>query len=158
MANYYSSLYRQNPQNTSLYEPIGTGVGDAGVLYVSYFQITVPVGFTTGDVLNLVPIQTAVPTATPQIAGIRFARVVLRSSGNAGGTPTGNFGVTGAATAFGAAITTLQSATTLDVPVATVQAAGPLLATNAVALVAASGTTTTQITVDGYVQFYMQSP
>ena len=70
MANYYSSLYRQNPQNTSLYEPIGTGVGDAGVLYVSYFQITVPVGFTTGDVLNLVPIQTAVPTATRALAGL----------------------------------------------------------------------------------------
>lgn len=159
MATYYASnTYKQNPIRSSLYESIYAPTEHSGIQYLQYFTGTIPVGYTTGDIFKLFDIGMSVPTASPQLAGFRWARVVLRSGGNVGGSVTVNFGTTGTATAFGSALTTLQSAGTLDVAIATVLAGPVLLAPDTLQLVAAAGTSTTAQTVDGYVQYYMSAP
>jgi len=159
MATYYAdNTYKQNPLRSTLYEAIYPPCDKAGIVYTSYFRGNIPVGFTTADVFKLIDFAAAFPTTSPQFAGIRFARVVLRSAGDVGGSVTVNFGTTGSATAFGSALTTLQSATTLDVAIATVLAGPVLLANDTLQLVAAAGTSTTLRLVDGYVQYYVTAP
>lgn len=159
MATYYAqNTYKQNPLRSTLYEAIYAPTEHAGILYTNYFNGTIPVGFTTGDVFKLVDFAIACPVTVPQNAGVRFARVVLRSGGNVGGSVAVNFGTTGSATAFGSALTTLQSATTLDVAIATVMAGPVLIANDTLQLVATAGPSTTAQTVDGYVQYYITAP
>lgn len=156
----YSSAYKAMTLGTTTrYEPIPIPMERSGIVYTAWFTATVPVGVTTGDIIKLVPFQTGVATATPQIAGIRQARVVLTNSGDWGGSCTANFGfATASATAYGAALTTPQSATTLDVAIATIQAGPVLLANDELQLVLTAGTSTTLRTVTGFVQSYMQAP
>lgn len=160
MATYYSSAYKPMTLGTTTrYEPIPIPMERSGIVYTAWFTATVPVGVTTADIIKLVPYQTLTQTASPQIQGIRHARVVLTNSGDWGGSCTANFGfVTGSATAYGAALTTPQSATTLDVAIATIQA-GPVLLTNDdLQLVLTAGTSTTLRTLTGFVQAYFQAP
>jgi hypothetical protein len=93
-----------------------------------------------------------------QIAGIKVARVVLTSSGNAGGSVTANFGFAVAPTAYGSALTTLQSANTLDVAIATVQAGPILLANDDLQIVGVANTTTTLQTLTGFIDYSMTAP
>lgn len=156
----YSSAYKaMTLGSTTRYEPIPLPMERSGLVYTGWFTVNVPVGVTTGDIIKLLPYQTLTQTASPQIQGIRHARVVLTNSGDWGGTCAANFGfVTGSATAFGAALTTPQSATTLDVAIATLQATAPLLANDDLQLVLTTGTSTTLRTVTGFVQAYFQAP
>lgn len=159
MATYYAgNTYKQNPLRSTLYEAIYAPTEHAGIVYTNYFSGTIPVGFTTGDVFKLVDFGISCPVTSPQYAGVRWARVVLRSAGNVGGSVTANFGTTGAATAFGSALTTLQSANTLDVAIATVMAGPVLIANDTLQLVATAGTSTTAQVVDGFVQYYITAP
>lgn len=160
MATYYSSNYKPLLTSaTTRYEPIPIPMERAGIVYTAWFTATIPVGFTTGDIMKLVPYQTNCQVATPQIQGIRHQRVVLTNAGDVGGSVTANFGfVTGSATAYGAALTTLQSATTLDVAIATIQAGPVLLVNDDLQLVATAGTSTTLRVITGFVQAFMQAP
>jgi hypothetical protein len=162
----YSSAWKQNafgvgtPSARTLYEPIPIPMERAGLVYTAYSQITVPVGYTTGDILKLIPYQTSVSTASPQIQGIRQARIILKCAGDVGGSVTVNFGfaATGSATAYGSALTTLQSANTTEIAVATVLAGSTLLTNDDLQLVAAAGTSTTARLVECWVQAFMQAP
>lgn len=159
MAIYYSSLYKQNPIRATLYEAVGTAVERAGVKYTMRFTATLPVGFTVADVMKLAPFQSATPTATPQIAGVKPTRLVYRTSGNAGGAVTANVGYASAgATAFGSAVTTLQSAATTEIAVATMMAGPSLLVNDDLQIVGVANTTTTAITIDGFVDFDVTAP
>lgn len=157
----YSSAYKQlTLGTTTFYERIPIPMERAGLLYTAYSQVTVPVGFTTGDILKLIPYETSVATASPQIQGIRQARIILKCAGDVGGSVTVNFGFasTGSATAYGSALTTLQSANTTEISVATVLAGSTLLTSDDLQLVAAAGTSTTLRLVECWVQAYMQAP
>lgn len=155
----YSSAFGQLPQSPTKFEDRSTNVRYAGIQMSQYFRVNVPIGTVTTDIINLCSINCNVPVAVPQIAGVRFKRVVLRSSANAGGSMTFNFGYVGNATAFGAALTTIQSATILDVAVATVAAAGPILQNTLVQMVmVAAGPTTTACVVDGWIDYLLQAP
>ena len=161
MATVYSTLYRLNPiaRTPALYEPISCVLGNAGISYRAYFQVTIPVGTATADIIKLAPFQTAVPVSSPQIAGIRASRVVLTSAGDVGGSVTFNAGwISTSATAYGAALTTFQSAGTLDVPIATIMAAAPVLVNDEFQLVVAAGTSTTLRVQQGFIEYYMQAP
>lgn len=159
MAIVYSTDYKQNPLRPSLYEQIGQGAEHAGIVYDQYFSLTVPVGTTTGDILKLTPFQTAVAVATPQVAGIRVRRLVYTTSGNVGGSVTANLGfAVNSATAYGAAVTTLQSAATTDVAIATIQAGPVLLVPDELQFVITAGTSTTSQTIIGFVQYTMTAP
>lgn len=161
MATIYSSAWKPMTLGTTTrYEAIPIPMERAGIVYTAYSTVVIPVGTTTADVIKLIPYQTAVATATPQIQGIRQARIVLTSGGNVGGSLAVNFGfaATGSATAYGSALTTLQSATTLDVAIATVMAGSILLTSDDLQLVVSSGTSTTLQTVQVMVQAYMQAP
>lgn len=159
MATYYASnTYKQNPLRPSLYEPISAPAEHAGIMYTNYFTGDIPVGFTTGDVYKLLDFGIAFPTTSPQYAGLRIARLVLTNPGDVGGSVTINIGTGAQATAFGSAATTLQSATTLDVAIATIMAANPILTGDSLQLVAAAGTSTTKRTISGFVQYYVTAP
>lgn len=160
MATYYSNNYKpMTLGSTTFYEPVPVPMERAGLVYSAWFTFTVPIGVTTGDIIKLIPYQTVCQTATPQIQGIRHQRVVLTNSGDWGGSCTANFGfVTGSATAYGAALTTPQSATTLDVAIATVQAGPVLLVNDDLQLVLTAGTSTTLRTITGFVDVMMQAP
>jgi hypothetical protein len=157
----YSSAWKANTfGSTTRYEPIPLPMERAGLVYTGYSQVTVPVGYTTGDILKLMPFQTNVATSSPQIQGIRLWRLVVKSGGNVGGSVTVNFGFasTGSATAYGSALTTLQSANTAEIAVATVFAGSTLLTNDDLQLVAAAGTSTTAQLVECWVQAFMQAP
>lgn len=159
MTTLYSSAFGQLPQSPTRYEDRSTNVRYAGIAMSQRFRLAIPAGMVATDIGNICTIRANVPVAVPQIAGVFFKRVVIRSSGNAGASPTINFGYTGNLTAFGAALTTLQSATTLDVPIATVMAAGPVLSNvNVLITFVAAVTTTTPIVVDGFLDYILQSP
>lgn len=160
MATYYSSAWKQMLLGTTVrYEPIPVPIERAGNLSAAYAQITVPVGFTTGDIIKLIPFQTNTPTATPQIAGIRQSRVIIKCAGNVGGSSAVNFGYASAsATAYGSALTTLQSANTTEIAVATVMAGPTLLGNDDLQLVATAGTSTTLQLVECWVFPFMQAP
>lgn len=155
----YSSAFGQLPQSPTRYEDRSTNVRYAGLGQIQRFRVAIPIGTVTTDIINLCSIVANVPIVVPQIAGVFFDRVVIRSSANAGGSMTFNFGYVGNATAFGAALTTIQSATILDVPVATVAAAGPILQNTLVQMVmVAAGPTTTACVVDGWIRYIFQAP
>jgi hypothetical protein len=157
----YSSAYKQlTLGTTTFYERIPIPMERAGLIYTAYSQVTVPVGFTTGDILKLIPYETNVAVASPQIQGIRQIRIILKCAGDVGGSVTVNFGFasTGSATAYGSALTTLQSANTTEIAVATVLGGSTLLTNDDLQLVAAAGTSTTLRLVECWVQAYMQAP
>jgi len=155
----YSSAFGQLPQAPTRFEDRSTNVRYAGLAMSQYFRVAIPIGTVTTDIINLCSIAANVPVAVPQIAGIRFKRFVIRSSANAGGTMTFNLGYVGSASAFGASLTTIQSATTLDVPIATIMAAGPVLQNTLVQMVMnAAGPTTTACVVDGFIDYLLQAP
>jgi len=165
MSNYYSSLYQQvGASSSTTYEPVGPVPSKSGQLYVARFTATVPVGFTVADNLYLVPLRGIyVPTASPQLAGVRFARGVITVSGDAGGSVTVNIGGgagTGqlSGTAFGSASTILQAAATTDIAIATVVAAGPVLVTDDIKLTGVANTTVTARTVSGFFEFFNAAP
>jgi hypothetical protein len=159
MATYYAqNTYKQNPIRSTLYEALYPPTEHPGILYTQYFNCSIPVGFTTADIMKLSDFAIAAPVTVPQNASVRFTRAVLRAAGDVGGSVTVNFGFVSAATAFGSALTTLQSAGTLDVPIATVMAATGLIANDTLQLVAAAGTSTTVRVVDGFIQYYIIAP
>jgi len=159
MATFYSSAYEQLPQKPSVYtsKSVATRIADLG--WRLWWRYAVPVGQAAADIIKIADIFANVPVAVPQIAGVRLARFVIRSSGNAGGAPTINLGTLSAPTSMGAALTTLQSANTLDVPIATIMACGPYLANdNFQIVIAGGGPTTTLITLDGFFDIYQTTP
>ncbi len=160
MATYYSSAWKpMTLGSTTYYEPIPVPMERSGNLQAAWCTIVVPIGYTTGDIIKLLPFQTNCATATPQIQGIRQTRIVLTCGGNVGGSVTVNFGfATASATAYGSALTTLQSANTLDVAIATIQAGPVLLANDDLQLVAAAGTSTTLQTLTCFALPFMQAP
>lgn len=160
MAIYYSSLYKgPNPIRSTLYEPVGINAEHAGITYSMNFIATVPIGFTAADVMKIAPFQAGFAVAVPQIGGLRMRRLVYTTSGNAGGANTVNLGFAAAApTAYGTALTTWQSAATTEIAVATIQA-GPVLLTNdELQFVGVANTTTTLMTILGFVQFSCTIP
>lgn len=164
MTTTRSKLYQFLPQTTATYEPVGPVPTECGLGYRVYFHVTIPVGFTTADIIKLVPFQNLnFPTQTTQVGGLRYSRVVLRCAGDVGGSVTVNFGGLGgtgqtSATAFASASTALQSAGTTDIAIATVMAAGPSTTSDEIQLVAAAGTSTTARVVDGFIEFYTTAP
>lgn len=158
MATVYSSAYELAQGTTTKW--VGKGVFSrvSGIFWGNYFRYVMPVGQTAADIIKLTSIFENVPVATPQIAGLRLSRLVLRCSGNAGGAITVNFGTVASPTLFGAALTTLQSANTLDVAIATLMAAGPFLTQDDIQLVLAGGPSTTLQTIDGFWQGYITTP
>jgi hypothetical protein len=115
MATAYSSAYEQLPQKPSVYTPKTVHPRIAGMMFPIFWQYTMPAGQANADIIKVCDLLANVPVASPQIAGLRFGRVTLRSAGNVGGSVTVNFGTPASPTLFGAALTTLQSATILDV-------------------------------------------
>ncbi len=96
----YSSAYKALPQKaiplgspSTVYEPIQQSLNEAGMVFITYFQYTIPVGFgwastTNYDVLNLCPVGGNYPNTLPNTVnpGYRVKRLAIRSSANAGGT------------------------------------------------------------------------
>jgi hypothetical protein len=158
MATAFSTAYEQLPQKPSVWTPKTVHPRIAGMMFPIFWQYTMPVGQTTADIIKVCDLLANVPVASPQIAGLRFGRVTLRSAGNVGGSVAVNFGTPASPTLFGAALTTLQSATILDVTVATLAAAGPILQNTNLQLVLTAGPSTTQQIIDGWVWLFDMAP
>ena len=96
----YSSAYKALPQKaiplgtpSSVYEPIQQTLNEAGNMFRTFFQVTLPIGFgwasaTNYDIVNLCAVggnfpNTAGNTVNP---GFRISQLCLRSSANAGNT------------------------------------------------------------------------
>lgn len=158
MATKYSSAYEQLPQKPSVSTAKGVAVRTAEIGFRMWFRYAMNPGDTAADIIKLCSIFAAVPVAVPQIAGVRLAKFVLRSSGNVGGSVTFNLGTAATPTLLGSALTTLQSATTLVVTDAVCMAAGPFLTNDDFQMVLAAGPSTTLQTVDGYAELYMTAP
>jgi hypothetical protein len=158
MATAYSSAYEQLPQKPSVYTAKTVHPRIAGMMFPIFWQYTMPAGQANADIIKVCDLLANVPVASPQIAGLRFGRVTLRSAGNVGGSVTVNFGTPASPTLFGAGLTTLQSATILDVTVATLAAAGPILQNTNLQLVLTAGPSTTQQIIDGWVWLFDMAP
>lgn len=160
VTSYNSAAYKQLPQSPSRYEFDGVFPRIAGTRFVQSFYYNVPIGTVTGDIGRLWESRENFAVATPQISGLRVRRLVLTSSANAGGTMTFNLGfLTAGASAFGASLTTIQSATTLDVAIATIQSSPTIVAADTLAMsFNAAGPTTTACLVTGWVEFDIAAP
>lgn len=96
----YSSAYKALPQKaiplgspSTVYEPINQSLNEAGMLFRTFFQVTLPIGYgwastTNYDVVNLCPVggnysNAAANTVNP---GYRISQLCLRNSANAGNT------------------------------------------------------------------------
>lgn len=139
MAIVYSNKYKQNPIRATLYESVSCAPEHAGVLYGVRGRLVVPVGTTNADVLQLVDFGIAQSVLTPQDSGLFVYDFTYTTSANAGGALTANLGwKTAGASAFGASVTTLQSAATTTITDAVIAAAAPVI-----------GNDTLQFTING---------
>jgi len=161
MATIYNrAAYKQLPQSPTRFEFDGPFPRAAGLGFRQQINLLVPVGTVTGDIGRLFESRENIAVASPQISGFYVRRLVITSSANAGGTMTFNLGwLTAGASAFGASLTTIQSATTLDVPIATIQAAPVIVTTDVLAMsFNAAGPTTSLCTVTGFIEFDVVAP
>lgn len=162
MANTWNNLaFYQNTFRpaTADWESVSVTERQSGVLYTQRINVAIPVGLTnaTTDRIILMENPGSIFTGAAQL---RVVRLYLANSANVGGTTTFNLGwVNTAPTAYGSALTTLQSATVLDVAIATLEAAANVTANDRLALtIASAGPSTTVSTLTGFVQFYYNRP
>lgn len=159
MAIVYSNNYKQNPIRATLWESLYPPTEHSGIIYTSRFVLTVPVGTTTGDFLNLLDFGISVPVTTPQGVGVYAKRVYYTTSANAGGSLVATLGfATAGAAVFGTGLTTLQSAATTEVTVAVVNAAAPVITPDTLRFAITSGTSTTLCTITGFIDYAINSP
>lgn len=159
MAIVYSNNYKQNPIRATLFESIYPPTAQAGIVYGSRFQLIVPIGTTTGDVLKLLDFGISVPVTTPQGVGVYVTDLTYTTSANAGGSLVATLGYAVAgATAFGTGLTTLQSAATTTITDAVANIAAPVITPDSLQFVISSGTSTTLCTITGYVQYMLNAP
>lgn len=160
MAIFYSNKYKQNPIRSTLYESVSCAPEHAGVLYGVRFRIVVPVGTVSGDIGQIMDVGIAQSVLVPQDSGLFVYDFTYTTSANAGNAPTINLGwKTAGATAFGAALTTLQSAATTTVTDAVLAAAAPVITQDTLQMVfVAAVTTTTLCTVTGQIIYGFEAP
>jgi len=160
MATYYSNNYKQNPLRSTLWEAIYPPTEHAGIVYGSRFQLVVPVGTTSGDILKALDFGIAVPVTTPQSVGVYVLDLTYTTSANAGGALVASFGFGSAGqTAFGSGLTTLQSAATTTITDAVANAAVPVINPDSLQfLITGGGPSTTLCTVTGFVQYMLNAP
>jgi hypothetical protein len=161
MAIFYSNLYKQNPIRSTLYEAVATTAPEhAGVLYCARFRIVVPVGTVSGDIGQILDVGIQQSVLVPQDSGMFVYDFTYTTSANAGNSPTINLGWKNTQpTAYGAALTTLQSAATTTVTDATLAAALPIIQPDTLQMVfVAAVTTTTLCTVTGQILYGFQAP
>jgi len=158
--SYNTAAYKQLPQSPTRYEFDGVFPRVAGTAFRQAIYYNVPIGTVTGDFGYLFQSRENFASASPQIAGLRIRRLLINSSANAGGSMTFNLGwLTAGASVFGAALTTIQGATLLDVTAATLVAAPTIIAADILAMsFTAAGPTTTACLVTGWIDFDVMSP
>lgn len=158
--SYNSAAYKQLPQSPSRYEFDGVFPRVAGTQFVQQIYYNVPIGTVTGDFGYLFQSRENFAVTSPQIAGLRIREFILTSSANAGGTMTFNLGwLTAGASAFGASLTTVQSAGTTTIAAAVIQAAPVIVANDILAMsFNAAGPTTTACLVTGWIRFDVAAP
>lgn len=161
MTILYSSAYLSDPfrpASSPHIEPVNTAARNAGQTATQYFSLTLGTGYSNvaPDKFQLMDFQDS--TFTGGMA-IRIKRLYFANSVNVGGSLTVNLGFLNTApTVFGSALTTLQSATALDVAIATLL---PVTLTQADTLgftVASAGPSTTASTITGFVEWYFTRP
>lgn len=162
MANVYNSKAFYQPTFRpagAAWESVSVTERQSGVLYVQDINVAIPSGLSNTAPDRIILMENP-GSAFSGAAGLRVARLYLANTTNVGGTMTFSLGwVNTAATAYGTALTTLQSATTLDVAIATLEAAVDITANDQLALtLSAAGPTTTASTLTGFVQFYYNRP
>lgn len=160
MAIVYSNKYKQNPIRATLYEPISCAPEHGGVIYGCRFRLVVPVGTTTADVLQIMDVGIAQSTLSPQDSGLFVYTFNYTTSANAGGALTANLGwKTAGQTAFGSAVTTLQSAATTTITDAVTAAAAPVVGNDTLQFViAGGGPSTTLCTITGRITYGFEAP
>lgn len=162
MANTWNNLaFYQNTFRpaTADWETVSVTERQSGVLYTQRINVAIPVGLTNATTDRIILMETPGSIFTGA-AALRVVRLYLANTANVGGTTTFNLGwVNTSASTYGAALTTLQSATTLDVAIATLEAAPNVTANDRLALtIASAGPSTTMSTLTGFVQFYFNRP
>lgn len=162
MANVWNSkAFYQNltRPSTADYESVSVTQRSPGVSYVQDISVAIPAGLTSAAPDRIILLE-APGSIFTGAAGLRVKRLYLANSANVGGTMTFSLGwVTTSVAAYGAALTTLQSATVLDVAIATLEAAPDITLNDRLALtLTAAGPTTTASTLTGFVEFYYNRP
>lgn len=160
MATYYSNNYKQNPLRSTLWEALYPSTEHAGIVYGARFQLVIPVGTTSGDVLKLLDFGITVPVTSPQSVGVNLLDLTYTTSANAGGALVASLGYASAGqTAFGSALTTLQSAATTTITDAVANVAVPVINPDSLQfLITGGGPSTTLCTVTGFVQYLITTP
>lgn len=159
MAIVYSNNYKQNPLRASLWEAIYPPTEHAGIIYGSRFQLIIPIGTTTGDVLKLLDFGISVPVTSPQSVGVYITDLTYTTSANAGGSLVSTLGnAVAGPTSFGTGLTTFQSAATTTITDAVANIAAPVITPDSLQFVISSGTSTTLCTVTGFVQYLLNAP
>jgi hypothetical protein len=160
MAIVYSNLYKQNPIRATLYESVSSAPEHAGVLYGARFRVVIPVGTTTADVIQLMDVGIGQSVLVPQDSGLFVYDFTYTTSANAGGSLTANIGWKNVSqTAYGSAVTTLQSAATTTLTDAVLAAAAPVITQDTLQFViAGGGPSTTLCTITGQIIYGFQAP
>lgn len=153
---FYQNLTRPS---TADWESVSVTQRTSGYSYTQDILVNIPVGLSNSapDRIILMEIPGSAFTGA---AGLRVKRLYLANTTNVGGTMTFSLGwINTASTAYGTALTTLQSATTLDVAIATLEAAADVTQNDRLALtLSAAGPTTTASVLTGFVEFYFNRP
>lgn len=162
MANVWNSrAFYQNTTrpSTADWESVGVTPRSSGISYVQDILVNIPAGLSNvaPDRIMLLEIPGSIFSGA---SGLRVKRLYLSNTANVGGSMTFSLGwVNTAPTAYGTALTTLQSATTLDVAIATLEAAADITANDRLALLlSAAGPTTTASVLTGFVEYYFNRP
>lgn len=162
MANVWNSrAFYQNTTrpSTADWESVGVTPRSSGIGYVQDILVNIPAGLSNvaPDRIMLLEIPGSIFSGA---SGLRVKRLYLSNTANVGGSMTFSLGwVNTAPTAYGTALTTLQSATTLDVAIATLEAAADITANDRLALLlSAAGPTTTASVLSGFVEYYFNRP
>lgn len=162
MANVFNSrAYYQNTTrpSTTDWESVSVTPRSPGVVYRQEISIVLPTGLSNvaPDRIYLLSLPGSIFTGA---AGVRVSRLYLSNTANVGGTTTFNLGWRVASgSAYGAALTTLQSATTLDVAIATLLGTALITAADDLVLtIASAGPSTTASTLTGFVDYAYNRP
>ncbi len=162
MANVWNTkgFYQNTTRPTTAdWESVCVTQRQSGTSYIQDILVNIPAGLsnTAPDRIILYEAPGSIFTGA---AGLRVKRLYLANTTHVAGTMTFSLGwVMTAATAYGTALTTLQSATTLDVAIATLEAAVDITAPDRLALtLSAAGPTTTASVLTGFIEFYCNRP
>lgn len=162
MANTYNSkAFYQNQFRaiTAPWESVSVTQRNSGYVYTQDILVNIAPGLTSANTDRIILMENP-GSVFAGAAGLRGFRLYLANTVNVGGTTTFNLGwVNTSASAYGSALTTLQSATTLDVAIATMEACPDVLLNDQLALtIASAGPSTTASVLTGFFQFYFNRP